>query len=137
MASPRLEGAAAEFVRWARVGRLATIGLDGRPHSLPVCPVLDGDSLLLAAEVDAQKVRNIEADSRVGIVFDDYSEDWSALRQVLVQGTARIIRDGPEWERGRGLLYEKYLQYEPIATIGEEDTVIIEIAIERVVTPGF
>src|SRR5207245_9254880 len=104
MAASKLEGEVAEFVRWARVGRLATIGPEGGPHNLPVCPVLDGDKLIVAAETRAQKVRNIEADPRVAIVFDDYVEDWTALRQVMVQGTARIIRAGSEWHHGRALL---------------------------------
>ena len=41
---------AARRVAAARVGRLATIGADGRPHVVPVCFVLDGDTVYSAVD---------------------------------------------------------------------------------------
>jgi nitroimidazol reductase NimA-like FMN-containing flavoprotein (pyridoxamine 5'-phosphate oxidase superfamily) len=124
------------FVRWARVARLATVGPDG-PHVVPVSPVLDGDDVLFASEMETAKIRNIRADARVALVFDDYVEDWDALRQVMITGRATILRPGAEWERGRALLYEKYLQYEVQAPIGEGDTVLARLVIEDVRSSGF
>ncbi|HEX9122187.1 MAG TPA: pyridoxamine 5'-phosphate oxidase family protein [Actinomycetota bacterium] len=125
-----------EFVRWSRVARVATLG-PGGPHVVPISPVLDGDAIVFATEEATAKVRNVRSDSRVSLVFDDYVEEWNALRQVIVSGTARVVEPGPEWERGRSLLYAKYLQYEPLATIGEADTVMVHVSIDRVVSSGF
>jgi len=121
-----------EFVRWARVARLATVGSDGAPHVVPICPILHGEKILFASEAATAKVRNIRADPRVALAFDDYVEDWNALRGVTVHGTARIVEAGPEWELGRRLLYEKYPQYEAVAPITEGQTVLVEVAVERI-----
>ena len=131
-----LTDAEREFVRWARVARLATVGPEG-PHVVPVSPVLDGQVLVFATEEDTAKVRNMRAEPLVALVFDDFVEDWNALRQVMVRGTARIVEEELDWKRGRTLLYEKYLQYEPLATIGREDTSIVQVTIEGVSSSGF
>ena len=70
-----LGGAQAAFVERARVARLGTTMLDGTPHVVPVCPVLDLDRILIASAFD-RKVANIRDNPAVCIAFDDYSEDW-------------------------------------------------------------
>jgi PPOX class probable F420-dependent enzyme len=123
------------MVRHARVARVATVGADGSPHVVPVCPVLDGETVVFASE-DTVKLRNLRADPRVALVVDDYLEDWNALRRVLIRGTARVIEDGAAWERARDLLYEKFRQYEPQAEIVAGSTSMVEITIERVSVTG-
>lgn len=39
-----LPAAVKEFVREARVCRIATVRASGEPHVIPVCPVFDGDA---------------------------------------------------------------------------------------------
>jgi PPOX class probable F420-dependent enzyme len=130
-----LSDEAAVLLRHARVARLATIGEGGWPHVVPVCPVLDGDRLVFASD-DSGKLRNLRTDPRVAMVADDYVEDWSALRRVLVWGTARVLDDGPGWERGRALLYAKFQQYEPQAEIVAGQTAVVEVSIDRVSVTG-
>ncbi len=126
----------AEFVERQRVAALATIFADGRPHVVPVSTVLDVNRLVFATELDTQKVHNLKGDPHVALVFDEYSEDWAELRQVVVFGRAMVIESGPEFERGRGLLYEKFEQYEPIAPIVQGRAAIVEIRIDRVSADG-
>jgi len=102
----------ADFVARQRVGYLATVYADGRPHVVPISPVLDLDRLVFATERETQKVRNLEGNPFVAIGFDEYDEDWSKLRQVVVHGEAYVIDSGFEFDRDRTLLYEKYPQYE-------------------------
>jgi nitroimidazol reductase NimA-like FMN-containing flavoprotein (pyridoxamine 5'-phosphate oxidase superfamily) len=129
-----LTEAEASFVRWARVARLASTGRDGMPHVVPVCPVLDDDgALLVCLERDSVKHRNVEADPRVALVFDDYREDWGANAAVLVRGQARFL-EGDAWSRARALLYDKFIQYEPLATI--EDDPIVAISPDQVASWG-
>lgn len=126
-----LTEAEANFVRWARVARLATVDPAGMPHVVPVCPALDGDAVVFASDASA-KLRNLEADPRCALVFDDYVEDWGHLRQVLVRGRAEILTEGPAWERGRALLEEKFPQYAPLAPITPGETRIVRVRIEQV-----
>jgi PPOX class probable F420-dependent enzyme len=131
-----LTEAEAAFVRWQRVARFATVGPDGMPHVVPVCPVLDGDTILIASDENA-KVRYLRADPRCAIAFDSYVEDWDHNLQVQVRGTATLHPDGPEWERGKALLDEKFRQYEPLFPITVGETLIVKVTIERVTSEGF
>lgn len=126
----------AAFVEDQRVARLATVHADGTPHVVPISTVLDVDRLVFATERETQKVHNLRGDPHVALVFDEYSEDWGALRQVVVFGRAMVIDSGPEFERGRGLLYEKFEQYEAVAPIEQGESAIVEIRIDRVSADG-
>lgn len=136
MAADALTPRQAEFVEAQRVGRLATIYADGTPHVVPISTVLDVDRLIFATELDTQKVRNIRGDPHVALAFDEYSEDWAALRRLIVFGRAMVIESGPEFERGRGLLYGKFAQYESEAPIEQGESVVVEIRIDRVSADG-
>ena len=134
--SPVFGGAEAAFVSQARTGALATTYPDGRPHVVPISPVLDLDRIVFATDRDAQKVRNIDSDPNVAICFDEYHEDWSELRQVIVHGEAYLVESGPEFERDRTLLYEKFPQYEASAPIEHGSSTIVEVRVDRVVSSG-
>jgi PPOX class probable F420-dependent enzyme len=123
------------FVDAARVARLASARPDGLLHVVPICPVLDGDRILVATE-RTQKVRNLEADARVGLAFDEYDEDWSTLKSVNASGLATVHADGPVWDRGRELLYAKFPQYPADAPIEPGQTLIVEIELDWVSTSG-
>lgn len=133
--SAELEPEVRAFVDAARVARLATATPDGRLHVVPICPALDGERIVISTE-PTQKVRNLEADPRVGLAFDDYDEDWSKLRGVSVSGRATIHRDGPVWDRGRWLLYEKYPQYVDDSPIEPGRTLMLEVEIDWVAVSG-
>ena len=118
------------FLELARVCRLATAGSDGQPHVVPVCPLLVGGKIYIASE-DNRKVRNVRENPKVGLAFDDYVEDWTALRGLSVQGVViRIIDGGPDFQPLVAAFYAKFPQYEPQAgAITEEDSVLLEIEI--------
>ena len=97
----------------ARVARLATAGRDGRPHVVPICFVLDGETLYTAVDQKPKRTRrlkrleNIEANPHVEVLVDHYEDDWSKLWWVRLRGRARIVED-PE---ATALLVRKYPQY--------------------------
>jgi PPOX class probable F420-dependent enzyme len=97
----------------ARVARLATAGRDGRPHVVPICFVLDGETLYTAVDEKPKRTRrlkrleNIEANPHVEVLIDHYEDDWSKLWWVRLRGTARIVED----PRAVDLLVAKYPQY--------------------------
>jgi nitroimidazol reductase NimA-like FMN-containing flavoprotein (pyridoxamine 5'-phosphate oxidase superfamily) len=132
----QLTEAEASFIRWERVGRFATRDPDGAPHVVPVCPVLDGDVLVFASDPTA-KIRHLRTEARCALIFDDYVEDWNLNRQVQVRGTATIVEEGPQWDRAKVLLDEKYPQYEPMFPIRPGEGVMVFVRIDRVTSEGF
>src|SRR5262249_19532882 len=111
-----------EFIRDHRVARLATASEDRQPAVIPICYAFDGEHIYspIAEKqktVDdgrLKRVRNIEANSQVALVIDDYAEDWSKLAYVLITGVARIISpraNATEHASAVELLREKYSQY--------------------------
>jgi len=101
----------------ARVARLGTIDPHGRPHVVPICFVLAGDTVFSAVDEkpkrsrDLQRLRNIRVHPRVALLVDEWDEDWSRLWWVRLRGEGRIVDGGPERERAIELLVEKYEQY--------------------------
>ena len=130
-------GAQAAFVGAQRVAHLATVLPDGTPHVIPVSTVLDLNRIVFASDRGVRKVRNLKMNPNVSICFDEYTEDWSQLKQVVVFGEAYVVDGGPEFERDRRLLYGMYPQYEAEAPIDRESSVIMEIRADRVVSSGF
>jgi PPOX class probable F420-dependent enzyme len=104
-------------VEAARVARLATIDADGRPHLVPICFVLVGETLFSAVDEKPKRTKrlrrldNIRARPAVTVLVDHYDEDWSRLWWIRLRGEARVIERGPERERPLALLVGKYEQY--------------------------
>jgi PPOX class probable F420-dependent enzyme len=101
----------------ARVARLATRDVGGRLHLVPVCFVLDGDTLYSAVDAKPKRSRalrrleNVRADPDVTVLVDEYTEDWSALWWVRLRGRGRVLESEEERDRAAGLLRAKYPQY--------------------------
>ena len=123
----------------ARVGRLATVRTDGRPHVVPCCFAVDGDVVYTA--VDDVKVKqtkrllrleNIERHPDVCLLVDEYVEEWSALWWVRLDGRGRVAEPGsPEHSTAVDLLAGKYEQYRTAPPSGPA------IAIDVVVWRGW
>jgi PPOX class probable F420-dependent enzyme len=98
----------------ARVARLATVGADRRPHVVPICFALDGDTLYTAVDEKPKSSRrlrrlaNIEANPWVEVVIDHWDEDWTQLWWVRLSGLASVVDHDA---RGLELLTAKYEQY--------------------------
>jgi PPOX class probable F420-dependent enzyme len=115
------------------VARLATIGLDGRPHIVPITFALGDDELYFAVDhkpkrtVNLQRLRNIEANPAVSVLADHYENDWSRLWWVRVDGQARIVNAGEQREKAITLLSSRYEQYRSVPPAGP----VVAIAVER------
>jgi PPOX class probable F420-dependent enzyme len=121
-----------EFIVGGRVARLGTADATGQPHVVPICYAFDGATFFSAVDAKPKRtpaaglrrVRNIRENPRVSIVVDEYDEDWSRLRYVIVQGEARILTAGAAYRRGVELLLEKYPQYATLPLDREVGTMI-------------
>jgi PPOX class probable F420-dependent enzyme len=124
-----------EFIERARVARLATIDSEFRPHLVPVVFVFDGNSFFIPIDEKRKRtakpemlkrIRNIQHNPNVSLLIDIYSEDWTRLAFVTIQGKASVAS---KTERNIQVtdaykkLKTKYLQYQKVG-IGETCIII-------------
>ena len=120
-------------IKTAMVGRLATISPEGRPQMVPITFAPADGSLYFAVDQKPkrtrhlQRLRNIAANPYVSVLVDHYEDDWSALWWVRVDGTARILEEGAEFEEAVSLLTARYEQYRSNRPAGP----VVEIKVER------
>jgi nitroimidazol reductase NimA-like FMN-containing flavoprotein (pyridoxamine 5'-phosphate oxidase superfamily) len=119
-----------DFVQCLRVARVATVASDSVPHNVPVCPLFENNKIYFGTERGARKMRNIEVNPNVTVVFDDYTEAWEYIRGVMFQGKARIV-NAKEFRQFRKKIYAKYSQYERRSPLGDRDSVIVEVTPTR------
>ena len=80
------------FIADAAVCRVATVRPSGDPHIIPVCPAYDGDStVFIDIARDGVSAKAIAANSSVTVVIDEYDDDWSKLRAVILRCSAEPL----------------------------------------------
>lgn len=118
-----------------RIGKLATVRPDGRPHIAPIWFDLDdrGDTVELVFTTFASSVkgRNLANDPRVSLCVDDGRPPYA---YVVVEGEARLSRDTADlavWSHRIASRYmgaEQVLARDPLP--GEE---VVHVHIHHVV----
>jgi nitroimidazol reductase NimA-like FMN-containing flavoprotein (pyridoxamine 5'-phosphate oxidase superfamily) len=98
--------------------------------------VFEKNKIYFGTEKHARKVRNIESNPSVTVVFDEYTEAWAYLRGVMFQGKARVL-NAKEFREFRKKIYAKYSQYEESAPLGDRDSAIVEVTPNRKFSWGF
>jgi PPOX class probable F420-dependent enzyme len=104
----------AERVAAARVGRLATVSAEGRPHVVPVTFAMLGDDIVTAVDAKPKTTRalrrleNVRATGRASLLVDHYEEDWTRLWWVRVDCAAEVVDSA---ETAIDALVAKYEQY--------------------------
>lgn len=121
------------LVEKAPVGRLATVAPDGRPHLVPLCFVLHGETLFSAVDHKPkrsprlQRLTNLGYESRCALLVDRYDDDWSQLWWIRLDGRGRVSTDTAERESALRLLAAKYPQYDA----GPPDGAVLAVDIGR------
>lgn len=140
----RLTEAQSELLRAARRAVLATIRPDGRPRLVPcafaadLAPERAGAAVLYTALDEKPKsvadphnlgrVRDIRARPQVSLLVDRWSEDWSELAWLRLDGHASLLEPGGlEHSSAIELLRERYGQY---ASQAIEARPVIRIEVE-------
>ena len=117
----------------ARIGRLATVRPDGRPHVVACCFAVQEDRLWTAVDAKPktttrlQRLDNIRAHPRGSLLVDHYEEDWDELWWVRADGAASVLAEGAEHEAAVGALVAKYPQYVAAPPVGA----VIAVGVER------
>jgi len=125
------------FVDSRRIAHLATADARGLPHVVPVCFAYTEGEFWIAIDekpkttARLKRVRNIEENPHVALIFDRYDEDWTRLGYVLVHGNAEVVERPPV-----GVVSALRARYEQYGPMGLEERPAIRIAPERVVTWG-
>lgn len=105
------------FLMRRRVGHLATADGAGVPHLVPVCFAVGEHALYTPIDEkpksgrELKRLSNIRENARVAFLADHYDEDWSRLGWMRIDGRAELLLDGPEFDRARQLLEDRYPQY--------------------------
>jgi len=118
-----------EFIERARVARLATIDSEFKPHLVPVVFVFDGNHFFIpvdekrkaAKPEKLKRIRNIQDNPNVTLLIDEYSEDWTKLAFVMIQGKASVAtkeEGNIQVREAYKKLMTKYLQYQKVS-VGE------------------
>jgi nitroimidazol reductase NimA-like FMN-containing flavoprotein (pyridoxamine 5'-phosphate oxidase superfamily) len=126
----------ADLLRLERVARVATTGSSGMPHVVPVCHVLVGQRLYFGSSDDGRKVLNLKENPKIAMTIDVYTDAWGQLRGVMVQGHARLVERGRQFQRIRARLYAKYAHYGREAALSPSDSTIVEVKPTRVFAWG-
>jgi PPOX class probable F420-dependent enzyme len=125
------EGAWREFVlSQPRTAKLATVRRDGSPHVAPVWIDLDGDEIVFTTGEATVKGRSMARDPRVALCVDDELPPFSF---VIVEGTARIVRDEEEKLRWATRIAGRYMGADRAEAYGRRNAVLDELLVR--VTP--
>jgi PPOX class probable F420-dependent enzyme len=131
------------FLTTARSAVLATMGRARRPRLVPICFVATATAagLRLYSPIDEKRkrsddpralgrVRDILDEPDVWLLVDRWSEDWSQLAWLRLEGRADLLTPdaGEEHAAAVSALRAKYSQY---TSHRLEDRPIIRIAVER------
>ena len=123
-------------LRSARVGRLATITPEARPHVVPfVFALVELDRHVIAYWVvdrkpkrsqRLQRLRNLDGNPAAEFVVDGYDEDWRALWWVRASGAGRVVDDASEECAALEALAAKYPPYAGDPPVGPVVAIEIE-----------
>jgi PPOX class probable F420-dependent enzyme len=144
-----------ELLSESRRAVMATLAADGRPRLVPIAYAMvpgrpavtrRSQELVLYSALDEKpksvddprtlaRVRDILARPRVSVLVDDWSEDWTELRWLRLDGVARLVEpagdDAGEHRLAVDLLRARYAQY---ATHRLEERPMVRITVERAVS---
>lgn len=127
-----------QYIETARIGRLATADIKGRPHVVPICFALVDDHIVTPIDEKPQRVspealrrcQDINENPHVALLVDHYTDDWSQLGWIQVRGTATYCTPREEsHSSGLVALRHKYDQY---VTHDLENSPLIRISIGSV-----
>jgi PPOX class probable F420-dependent enzyme len=114
-----------------RTAKLATVRPDGTPHVIPVWVVLDGDDVLFNAGASTAKVKAIEHQPQVSLLFDDEQPPFSF---VLIRGTATLSDDLDEVRKWATRIGGRYMGEDRAEEFGARNGVPGELLVR--VTPS-
>jgi PPOX class probable F420-dependent enzyme len=129
------------FLDAQRVARLATADAAGRPHVVPICYALSGNTVYFTIDekpkttpgARLKRLANLRENPFAALVVDRYHEDWSRLGWVMVQGHAEVLQSGPEHDLAQANLRARYPQLVPMRI---EGLPVVAVRVDHVASWG-
>ena len=129
------------FLAAQRVAHLATVDAAGRPHVVPICYALSGNTVYFTVDEKPKKkpgaklkrLSNLRENPFAALVVDRYDEDWSRLGWVMLQGRAEILESGDEHDLAQASLRARYPQ---LATMRIEALPVVAVRVDHVASWG-
>lgn len=87
LSDPRQAGIAARL-RDEEFAYLTTVRPDGSPHTVPVCFVWDGATVVIFSPANTVKLRNLSQNAHVSMALDQFGQNNTP---VVVEGTAALV----------------------------------------------
>ena len=84
-----------QFVESLKTVQVATLQRDGSPHLMPLWFAREADAIVLETFTKSQKVKNLERDPRITLLFED-GDEYTALRGASISARAELIQDDVE-----------------------------------------
>jgi PPOX class probable F420-dependent enzyme len=124
-----------------RVARLATADAEGRPHVIPICYGIIGETVYFSIDekpkarpgTRLKRISNLLENPRAALVVDHYDEDWTRLGWVMLKGRAEILETGKEHRDAQNRLRDRYPQLQAMRI---EALPVIAIRLEGVTSWG-
>ena len=69
---------------------LTTVRPDGRPHTIPVWFLWDGQTILVVSQPNTQKIRNLRSNPNVTLALDGTDEGGDV---VVLEGKAELLEE--------------------------------------------
>ena len=129
------------FLDAQRVARLATADAAGRPHVVPICYALIGNTVYFTIDEKPKKqpgarlkrLANLRENPLAALVVDRYHDDWSRLGWVMVQGRAEVLASGSEHDLAQAHLRARYPQ---LASMRIEGLPVVAVRVDHVASWG-
>jgi len=121
------------FLQKSRIARLATIGVDGYPHIVPIYFMLDGDDLIFGSDRNNRKVKNVLSNPKGAVVIG--GERIADEAGYMIQGDLSI-EDDMDHAVTRRMLYRYETKEEAERNLAEwknSDIVLIRLKSKTVI----
>lgn len=80
------------FIEKQKSIQVATINRDGTPHLVPLWFGIEDGAIVLETFTKSQKIKNLERDPRITVLFED-GDEYNLLRGASIVGKAELITD--------------------------------------------
>jgi PPOX class probable F420-dependent enzyme len=80
------------FIESQKTIQVATINRNGTPHLMPLWFAIEDRTIILETFTKSQKIRNLERDPRLTVLFEDGSR-YEKLRGASIYSTAELVTD--------------------------------------------
>lgn len=121
------------FLQKSRIARLATIGVDGYPHIVPIYFMLDGNDLIFGSDRNNRKVKNVFSNLKGAVVIG--GERIADEVGYVIQGDLSI-EDDMDHAVTRRMLYRYETKEEAERNLAEwknSDIVLIRLKPKTVI----